>query len=201
MPTENPENPERVTENDLILAEAYFKVLVQEARAGSTVFYGDLVAKAKQAFPDNNTVQSAIAVSAGRRLNVLRIFTKEKGLPDLSSLVINKSSNECGEGFLRSFVPEEVRAKVFSFDWESVDTGFADFIVASKDSVKARKGATKKKLPTLDEAAQMMSVYYQANKANYPKNIRQHRDEIIKLIMHGLEVEKAFDMYNNKSVA
>ncbi len=199
MPADNPETPDRVTETDLILAEAYFKVLVQVAKVGNTIFYSDLLARAKQSFPENNTVQSAIAVSAGRRLNVLRMFTRAKGLPDLSSLVINKSSNECGEGFLRSFVPEEVRATVFAFDWESVDTGFADFIVATKDSVKARKRSVKKKLPTLDQAAQMMFVHYQANKSAYPKNIREHRDEIIRLLMTGLEVEKAFDMYNNKS--
>ena len=188
MPTDNQEHQDRVTENDLILAEAYFKILVQVARARTTIFYSDLVEKAKEAFPENHTIQNAIATSAGRKLNVVRMFTNEKGLPDLSSLVINKSSNECGEGFLKNFSPEEIRARVFEFAWEEVDTGFSDFIITSKESVKPRKQTIKKKLPTESEAAKMMSDHYQANKSAYPKSIKEHRDEIIKLIADGLDL-------------
>lgn len=201
MSADNQEHQDRITENDLILAEAYFKILVQVARARTTIFYSELVAKAKEAFPENSTVQNAIATSAGRKLNVVRMFTNEKGLPDLSSLVINKSSNECGEGFLKNFSPEEIRASVFKYPWEAVDTGFSDFIVASKELMKPKKRKIKKKLPTGSEAAQMMADYYQANKSAYPKSIREHRDEIIKLIMDGLEVEKAFETFHSPSVA
>jgi hypothetical protein len=195
MTIEKEMNQERVTEIDLILAEAYFKVLVEIAKSGSTIFYGELVEKAKTAFPDNATVQrAAIATNAGRRLNVVRMFTTAQGLPDLTSLVINQSSNECGEGFLKSFDPEKIRADVFSYDWESIDTGFTEYVQQTKQSINLlRTRGKKKKTIKLKDAVQIMSDHYKANKDKYPKNIREYRDQIIKLIIDGVTVEEAFN--------
>jgi hypothetical protein len=195
MTIEKEVTQERVTEIDLILAEAYFKVLVEIAKSGTTIFYGELVQKAKTAFPDNATIQrSALATNAGRRLNVVRMFTIAQGLPDLSSLVINQSSNECGEGFLKSFDPEKIRSDVFSYNWESVDTGFADYVLETKQAINLlRTKEKKKKTIKLEDAVQMMSDHYKLNKGKYPKNIRENRDQIIKLIIEGIDVEDAFN--------
>ena len=61
--------------------------------------YSELVAAAVELHPDNEMVQNAIAVSVGRKLEVIKQFVAERELPDLSSLIISKSSSECGSGF------------------------------------------------------------------------------------------------------
>jgi hypothetical protein len=139
--------------------------------------------------------RSAIATNAGRRLNVVRMFTNAQGLPDLSSLVINQNSNECGVGFLRSFDPEKIRAEVFSFNWESVNTEFIDYVQQNKNLINLNRSKNKKeKTIKIDDAVLIMSDYYMANKEKYPKNIREYRDQIIKLIMESVEVNEAFDL-------
>ena len=93
----------KVTLVDVQLASAYYPLLVDLAKHKHCVTYGELVDKAKAEYPDRQVVQRAIAVSTGRRLDVVRMFTTERNLPDLTSLVINKGSGECGIGFTRSF--------------------------------------------------------------------------------------------------
>ena len=85
------------TQTDLELALAFYAVLVQAARHRETLTYGELVDRARRAYPQNETVQKAIPVSVGRRLDFVRGFTNQRGLPDLSSLVVNKST-ERGRG-------------------------------------------------------------------------------------------------------
>lgn len=66
-----------VTQVDLALATAYFPILVEMAKAKETLTYSQLVGKAKQMYPQNDLVQSAIPVSTGRRLDVVRAFTQD----------------------------------------------------------------------------------------------------------------------------
>lgn len=89
---------------------------MEVAKQKQRVTYGELVAKAKLAYPGSEVVQQAIAVSTGRRLDVVRRFTNERGLPDLTSLVVNQGSGECGVGFTRSFDPQAARDAAFDFD-------------------------------------------------------------------------------------
>lgn len=80
MPEESPSLPTQV---DLELALAFYAVLVEEASLRQTTTYGSLVERAKIAFPENETVQNAIPVSVGRRLDFVRTFTDQPQLPDL----------------------------------------------------------------------------------------------------------------------
>ena len=48
-----------------------------------------LVDEAKRLSPYDAVIRNAIAVSAGRRLNVVRIFTNQHDMPDLTSLAIS----------------------------------------------------------------------------------------------------------------
>jgi hypothetical protein len=180
---------ENITQLDIELASFYYPILVSIAKNDSDalISYSELVETAKKLHPENTNIQNAIAVSTGRRLDVVRRFTNEKNYPDITSIVVNKSSGECGQGFTRSFNPTEVRTKVYSFDWSNVASEFDVFVAHTKTAIVPRKAI---KDP---EARQLMFNYYTEHKLTLPKNISDHRDFIIDMIKEGFAVEEAFN--------
>ena len=175
-----------VTLIDVQLASAYYPILVDLAKHKHCLTYGELVERAKAEYPDRAFVQKAIAVSTGRRLDVVRMFTEERELPDLTSLVINKALGECGTGFTDHFDPVATREKVFAFDWSTVSLDFDGFVKQSETAIKPRK---KVKEP---EALQLMSQHFLANRASLPAAVRKQRELIVELIMEGFSTEEAF---------
>jgi hypothetical protein len=91
-----------ITLTDVQLASAYYPILIDLAKKKQRITYGELVAKAKRMYPTTST---------GRRLDVIRIFTAERELPDITSLVINKDTGECGVDFTKYFDPVATRKK------------------------------------------------------------------------------------------
>lgn len=183
-----------VTLIDVQLASSYYPLLVDLAKHKHCLTYGELVERAKEEYPDRSVVQKAIAVSTGRRLDVVRMFTSERELPDLTSLVINKGSGECGVGFTRSFDPKVAREEVFSFDWSAVTTDFDGFVKHTETVIKPRKPVKEAK------ALELMSTHYQLNKAHLPPSIRDSRDQIVALIMEGFSPEEAFALAQQNGV-
>jgi hypothetical protein len=186
MPTPPKNQYPNVTLTDVQLASAYYPILVDLAKHKHCLSYSELVDRAKTEYPDRPVVQKAIAVSTGRRLDVVRAFTAERSLPDLSALIINKGTGECGIGFTRSFDPVATREQVFAYDWTGVSTDFDGFIKVAEADVAPRKRLKEHK------ALELMSSYYMANKNSLPKNVREHRDLIVELIMEGFPPEVAF---------
>ncbi len=186
MDSEQKDSYANITLTDLQLAAAYYPILIGLAKSKQQVTYGDLVDMAKSIYTGNSVVQSAIAVSAGRRLNVVRMFTRERGLPDITSLVVGKSKGECGDGFTRSFDPVAVRETVFSFDWSGVSSDFDGFVASAEVAIKPRKRIKE------PEAAKNMYDYYNNNRNSLPQWIEDHRDVLIDLIMEGFSAEEAF---------
>jgi hypothetical protein len=132
-------------------------------------------------------VQNAIAVSTGRKLDVVRMFTNERELPDVTSLIINKGQGECGSGFTDNFDPEAAREGVFSKDWSEVTTEFDVYIdIAQKNAIPRKR---RKRL----EALKLMSTFYQENKNSYPISIKNMREEIIELLIEGFSEKESFD--------
>ena len=89
-----------VTMTDVQLASAYYPILIDLAQHKHCLTYGELVERAKSEYPDRLVLQMAIAVSTGRRLDIVRAFTEERGYPDLSSLVISKGTESVASGLL-----------------------------------------------------------------------------------------------------
>ena len=174
------------TLNDVQLAAAYYPILIDLAKHKHCLTYSELVERAKAEYPNNKTVQNAIAVSTGRKLDVVRLFTSERGMPDLSSLIINKSRGECGLGFTKSFDPIEAREKVFAFDWNTAITDFDGFINYTKKAITPRKRI--KRNPALI----MMSEFYNTHKAQFAPSIVEKRELIIEMIMEGFSAADAF---------
>ena len=179
------------TPNDIQLALAYFPILVDLAKQKENVEYGKLVAMAKAKYPNNPVVQRAIAVSTGRKLAVVRSFTDDRGLPDITSLVVNRNSGECGDGFTDYFDPEHARKKVFDFDWSKVSSDFDKFTKRPETIITPRKQMKEQ------EAVEIMAQFYQKNKEQLPSSVRQKRDLIIELLIEGLTPENAFSQAIN----
>ncbi len=175
-----------ITLNDVQLASVYYPILVELARHKHCLTYSELVEKAKKKCPDKAVVQNAIAVSTGRKLDVIRIFTSERNLPDLTSLIINKGSGECGSGFTQHFDPKEARNNVFAYDWSAVSTDFDGHIKHTEKVITPRKRRQKK------HALQLMSEYYSKNKDSLPASLKEKRDFIIELLMEGFSPEETF---------
>jgi hypothetical protein len=175
-----------ITLNDVQLASAYYPILVELARHKHCLTYSELVEKAKKKYPDKPVVQNAIAVSTGRKLDVVRIFTSERDLPDLTSLIINKGSGECGSGFTQHFDPKEARNKVFGYDWNTVSTDFDGYIKHTEKVITPRKRRQRK------QALELMSEYWSKNKNSLPASLKEKRDLIVELLMEGFSPEEAF---------
>jgi hypothetical protein len=177
---------DNVTLNDVKLAEIYYPILIDLAKHKHCYTYGELIERAKNENPDNQIVKQAIPVSTGRKLNVIRLFLDRKNLPDLTSLIINKSTGECGSGFTDHYDPESKRDKVYGWDWSPVSTDFDWFIKESESKVKPRKKVS------AAIAKDLMFQYYRANKSNLAPDINEQRELIVELLMEGFSAEEAF---------
>lgn len=184
--------PDHTTATDVQLAAAYYPLLVQVAQQRGQITYGELVAQAKQAYPERTEVQSAIAVSAGRRLDVVRMFTQSQGLPDLTALVINKGAGECGARYTRDHDPAYERAQVYAYDWSQATQEFAGYVALQQHALRQQALRPRKALKE-DAALAAMSAYYQAHKAQLPAHIVQHRAQIVARLMAGDSAEAAFE--------
>lgn len=181
-----------ITLTDFELAQAYYPILVETARQNKTITYGLLVKTAKKKYPEIIAVQNAIAVSVGRRLNAVRIFTSKHQLPDISSLVINISSGDCGKSYLKNFNPDKERSAVYAHDWNKTVPEFREYLSQAKLSYLPPKIVRKVSIKKSD-ANVLMSKYYYAHKSSLPRSIIKQRDNIIALIMTGISAENAYE--------
>lgn len=177
-----------ITLNDVQLAAIYYPFLIELARHKHCLTYGELVQQAKDKHPDLGYVQNAIATSTGRKLDVVRIFTAERALPDVTSLIISKSAGECGSGFTDAFDPIKAREEVFAYDWSNISGEFDMYIETAEQKAKPRIKITK------DKAKELTLDYYQAHKTELPKTITTKRDDIIAMILDDYSVEEAFKL-------
>ncbi|MFM9989869.1 MAG: hypothetical protein ACKVOY_00415 [Burkholderiaceae bacterium] len=173
---------------DIELSRVYFEILIDLAKnqKDTTIQYGQLVNAAKLAYPTNTDVQKAIATSMGRRLDAVREFTTLHNLPDLTSLVVNKTTGDNGRGFAKSFDGDSVRQQVSAFNWHSVQISFSEFLneetqqYIQRQAEKAQKKPKKIKEP---EAREIWWAYYQPNKQAIGKISDSEKEQIIQLIM------------------
>ena len=175
-----------ITLNDVQLASAYYPILIDLAMHKHCLTYGELVERAKETYPSNLAVQNAIAVSAGRKLDVVRIFTAERDLPDLTCLIINKGAGECGIGFTQHFDPVAAREKAFAFDWSTASTDFDGYIKHTEANIIPKKRIKR------PEALKLMSQHYSQYKTQLPAKIADQRELIIEFLMEGFTPAEAF---------
>lgn len=189
---------------DIELSRVYFEILIDLAKnqKNTTIQYGELVSAAKLAYPNNTFVQKAIATSMGRRLDAVRDFTSAHNLPDLTSLVVSKSTGDNGIGFAKSFDGDAVRRLVSEFDWQSVQISFAEFLneetqqLIQRQAEKAQRKPKKIKEP---EAREIWWKYYQLNKEVIGKISDSEKEHVIKLILMCVLPDEALAQVKGKA--
>lgn len=190
------------TLTDIALAKIYFKVLVAFAKnhPGMTITYGDLVEKAKETYPNDEFVESAIAVNIGRRLDTLREFTREHQVPDLSALVVNKITGDNGVGFTRSFDGDLVRQEISQFDWSSLSVEFETFIDLEVQAYERRQSAKRKpKKVSEDVALEIWWNYYKERKLEVGHINLEQKNDLIQRVMRGSTPAEALADFKSES--
>ncbi len=179
---------------DIELAKVYFEILAAKAKyeSGATIEYGQLVKMAKEKYPDNQAVKSAIAMNIGRRLDTLREFTSKNNLPDLSALVVNKATGDNGDGFTRTFNGDVVRKQISDFDWSSVEINFENFISEQRQAYEQKqvKKNRLRKVPE-DDARRLYWEHYKAHPEEFINMTNKDKESVIKLMMQGIAVSAA----------
>ena len=104
-----------ITSTDIELSKVYFTLLVEVSLRGETISYGELVELSKQRYKKIKDVQKGVAVTVGRRLEVLRQHTDKFKLSDISCLCVSKGSNKSGDAY--HLDSEKERKKVYKTNW------------------------------------------------------------------------------------
>lgn len=116
----------------------------------------------------------------------MRVFTNERGYPDLTSLVVNASTGEVGSAFGTD--PVARRAEIAVFDWLSVDEEFDLFLGEQHAALPL-----KRKKVNAANARQMVWNFYAENRTILPPGIVADRDLLLKMVMDGHAVADAFE--------
>jgi hypothetical protein len=106
----------KVTPLEVQLCPIYFVAMLRLAKDQKTETYGGLIERAKAMSPGISELRKEIPVRLGRRLGVVRMFTRARNLPDLTALVGGEDGNP-GEAYVAAFDVNEQRSAVFRYDW------------------------------------------------------------------------------------
>ena len=166
-----------VTPLDLQLAGFFYPVLIEVAKEEGTITYGGLRERTKRENPASaEAVDRCTDQSVGRRLEVVRMFTDERGYPDLTSLVLNKDTGEVGRGFVGD--PETHRNQVRAFDWENAEPDFNLFVADLKAEVLRKASQVSE-----NEAKKLMAEAGKRKGFRFPSD--DERSEILERICAG----------------
>ncbi|MDN7856286.1 hypothetical protein [Burkholderia cepacia] len=181
----------RPTAHSLRLGALYFPILVDCAREKQLIEYGELIDLAKKRYPDDSGIQNSIPVSLGKKLDVVRMFCLQRGLPDLAGIVIGKGSGQPGRGYAGFHSADDIQQQVFAFDWQREMPSFNAHVV---DEIERVTSLVKRKK---DAAGELLYAYYRDNKAELPADIIRYKERILTLLLEGHEVADAFEMAVN----
>lgn len=184
---------QKMTDYDVRLGEIYYRYLLELARdrPDATVEYGQLAARAKAEFPDDELAQGATAVGIGRRLLVIETFCATHGLPNLACLVVNKDG-EPGDSYKRNW--EEDKRLVAAYDWQRCEQDWVIHIDALRKATQKPPKRVKRSRP---EANKLFTEHWRADAASespkYPKHIdNKPKEAIIVAIEKGYSPDEAF---------
>ncbi|MFA8329648.1 hypothetical protein ACEPT7_21575 [Burkholderia ubonensis] len=175
------------TERSLRLASLLFPILVECAKQGKLISYGDLIERTQTTYPDNSEIQRAIPRASGRILDVIRTFCLRRGVPDLASIVVQRGTTVPGPNYVGLAQASEFQKEAFAFNWE------ANGVVFEAEVVEAIR--INKRKPLSEAAARdVLFAYFKENEARFPASIRNHREKILVLLMEGFDPHEAFEM-------
>lgn len=182
------------TDTDVALAKAYYPMLCELAKEQKEVTFKEFVEAAKTRYPKVEEVQNAIPVSTGRRLEFVRLYTKEHGLPDLSAWVVSQAGTNSDE-YMADFDPVAEREATAQVNWDEYEGDWGAYIVElTKATIKIKR----RKEP---EARTLMWNYFKDIRDQIPNPkklpevevVKDFREAILERLMEGKSEEDAFN--------
>lgn len=176
------------THNDIEVGARVYEALVHCARSlrGMPITYGDLLAAARQLHPKDAVLDRAVPVGIGMKLLFVEAFCRANGYPNLACLAVNKSTMRPGPGYQGDW--EADKRAVAAFDWSGADSQLATYAGAARAAVPARLKPRKERPADVSWYA-----YYCSHRAACEKITAQDKQEIINLMMAGLDPETALN--------
>ncbi|MET1755532.1 hypothetical protein ABVV53_08675 [Novosphingobium sp. RD2P27] len=175
-----------LTDTDCELAPLFYPLLVNLAQRDKTLTFGEFLTSAQAAHPNNVVLGRAVPLNVARRLEVVRQFTRPRGYPDISCLVVNARTREPGEAWDGNYELE--RERIRSFAWESIEEEF--YLEVERQQRNSRPLVRRNR----EDAKQLMNAYHKANRLVYGPEIIKRRDALIDLLMKGVDVEDVFEI-------
>jgi len=180
--------PRPFTVNDIRVGTALFAVLVAHAREkpGQTIFYGDLLDQARARFPEDAEVERAVPIGIGMKLLFVEAFCSAHGYPNLACLAVNRGKRIPGLAYPGDW--EREMREVAEFNWDEVqpvlDAYVGEAIVA----------ATPLRPISREKALEIRYEHFKNNRAAYDPLTESEREEIVNILMSGVDVERALAM-------
>lgn len=173
------------TFNDINVGTRLYAVLVQYASSypGKSIFYGDLLDRARTMFPEDKEVERAVPIGIGMKLLFVEKFCAENGYPNLACLAVNKGKEEPGGGFKGNWL-QQMR-EVAAFDWSAAQPVLDAYVTRS---IKAATPLKRRKEP---EARELLFAHFREHRDSYKDFSQDDREEMVSLLMEGLDVDIA----------
>src|SRR5689334_25345 len=119
--TTSPETtlPRPFTLNDINVGTKLYAALVQRAahHPEKSIFYGDLLDRARTMFPNDDETKRAVPIGIGMKLLFVQAFCETSGYPNLACLAVNKGKQIPGIAYPGDWLRE--MRDVAAFDWSS----------------------------------------------------------------------------------
>lgn len=200
-------NAKKVTAKDILIAQSYYPILISYAMEMRMLSYGLLTTIAKEENVDKPYMKAAIAVQVGHHLKALRSITKDEH-DDLSCLVVNKSTGECGDPYDVRFNAEEARKKIFEFTkWEDVLNKLGcekvELPLAEIFGTSVPKQSNQVKNPTnsqVETAGKEWFDFYKLHKPIFDDVTQEQKLEITKNIAKGMSLRDAIKKVLNRDL-
>ena len=177
--------PRPFTLNDIHVGSRLYAVLVRHAAThpGEPVFYGDLLDQARSMFSDDEKIKRAVPIGIGMKLLFVEAFCNESVYPNLACLAVNKNKKKPGGGFSGNWL-QQMR-EVAAFDWSAAQPALDAYV---SHSIKAATPLERRKET---EARELLFAHFRRQRAAYQDFHHDDREEMISLLMEGLDADDA----------
>jgi hypothetical protein len=175
-----------LTLNDIDIGLRVFEALVQHAHAmhGAPITYTDLLTLARSLHPKDAALGRAVAVGIGMKLQFVRDFCAAHGYPNLACLAVNRTSMQPGAAYQGDWAAE--RRTVAEADWSTARAALDAYAGTARAAVPARLKPRKER-----PADVAWYAYFCSHRSACEKVASQDKQEIINLIMAGLDPDTA----------
>lgn len=174
------------THTDIEVGVRLTQALAHQATSlrGMPIVYGDLLTLARSLHPKDAVLARAVPVGIGPKLLFVQAFCAAQGYPNLACLAVSRTTQRPGPGYQGDW--ERDKPAVAAFDWSALDAPLAAYATAARAAVPARLKPRKER-----PADVAWYAYFCSHRAACEKVTNEDKQEIINLIMAGLDPETA----------